>query len=224
MLMIRFKLLAAGVMVATGLGLSVGGGWSGEATAQPGSLKPLAQVDPNIAKLKAELEKAKAELAKAEAEARDRDRTMQLRLSRDLTPKYEYEPLLGKGLTTRAFEQKLAEREKAGWEFLGQVPFDTSLEFGAIGAGKDGTTPCLVFRKKEMDFVLGRFLVLGPQDYGNWDPKDLVDVLKKVMADDVKAKKYAGTIEFVSEKDHFKVTGSPEALAAVAEWVKKLKK
>ena len=61
-------------------------------------------------------------------------------------------------------------------------------------------------------------------DYGNWDPKDLVDVLKKVMADDVKAKKYAGAIVFSPEKDHFTVTGSPEALSAVTEWVKKLKK
>ncbi len=150
MTMIRIKLLAAGVMIATGFGLSVGGGWSGEATAQyvpPGIAK--APPDPNLEKLKADLEKAKAELAKAEAAARDQDRTLRLRITMDMAPKYEYEPLLGKGFTTQAFEAKLAEREKAGWEFLGQVSFDTSKDRGGVAAGnKDGMTPCLVFRKK----------------------------------------------------------------------------
>ena len=53
-------------------------------------------------------------------------------------------------------------------------------------------------------------------DYGNWDPKELVEVLRKVMADE--------TVEYKLFKDHFQATGTPESLVAVSEWVKKLKK
>ncbi len=148
MTMIRIKLLAAGVMIATGFGLSVGGGWSGEATAQyvPPGITKAAPLDPNFEKLKADLEKAKAALAKAEAEARQQDwvellRRLVIDLGDKVEPtKYEYEPLVGKGLTTQAFEAKLAEREKAGWEFLGQV----DLNLGDKGIA----SPTLVFRKK----------------------------------------------------------------------------
>ncbi len=135
MMMLRFKLLAAGVMVATGLGLSVGGGWSGEATAQVAgtpATKPVPQKgDFAIEKLRLDLEKAKADLAKAEAEARLDERKLAaeaailrerlaFELQRDKLPtKFEYEPVPKEGLTD--FEERLAKREKAGWSFVGQV-------------------------------------------------------------------------------------------------------
>ncbi len=160
MMMFRFKLLAAGVMVATGLGLSVGAGWSNSATAQvtgagaPPAAKPTPKGDGSIEKLKADLERAKAELAQAEAKMENAEvERAKLRLTQAIrgtataAPKYEYEPLIDKGLTTQAFEAKLAEREKAGWEFLGQVSFDTSKVPGAAGQLNNGTTPCFVFRK-----------------------------------------------------------------------------
>ncbi len=134
MLMIRFKLLAAGVMVATGLGLSLGGGWYSSALGQFGGpaglggagLPPASKADPNIEKLKADLEKTKTELA--------------WRIELDTAPQYEYERVPEKGLTAKEFEAKLAEREKAGWEFLGQV----DLNLGGVPL----VGPKLVFRKK----------------------------------------------------------------------------
>ena len=153
MALIRFKLLAAGVMVATGLGLSAGGGWYTEATAQgPGAPSggasglpaPKAdppKADPNIDKLKADLEKAKAELAKAElAKARDDEATLLRRWMLDAPPKYEYEYLPEYGLSPQTFEAKLAEREKNGWTFVGQV----DLNLGDKGIA----SPKLVFRKR----------------------------------------------------------------------------
>ena len=128
MMMLRFKLLAAGVMVATGLGLSFGGGWSGEAAAQyvretPATKSAPPKGDANVEKLKADLERARFALFEAEAEARlavERD-TQIKRLGRelDLPVKYEYEPVPKEGLTD--FEERLAKREKAGWSFVGQV-------------------------------------------------------------------------------------------------------
>lgn len=142
------KALAAAVMVATGFGLSVGGGWSGEAVAQVSGLPPakVAPVDPKLDKLKADLEKAKAELAKAEAEvdAKVRENFQQRLLlawgaARE-APKYEYEPVPERGLQVGLFEKMLTEREKNGWEFLGQVTL--------LKATVEGREAKLVFRKK----------------------------------------------------------------------------
>ncbi len=142
MMMFRFKLLAAGVMVATGLGLSVGAGWSNSATAQvPGA--PLAtkaapqKGDGLIENLKADLEKAKAELAKAEAEMVKGANLIgpppDLKSAATAT-KYEYEPVPKEGLTD--FVGLLEKREKAGWSFVGQVTIKGS-----------GPEEKLVFRK-----------------------------------------------------------------------------
>ncbi len=66
MMLLRFKVLAAGVLVATGLGLSVGGGWSGTVVAQvPGDVAPGAATKSKKAAEKAELnlENLKEQLA-----------------------------------------------------------------------------------------------------------------------------------------------------------------
>ena len=157
MIMLRFKLLVAGVLVATGLGLSFGGGWSGEATAQVAGTTATKPVPPKedvaVAQLKAELEKVKAMLAKAEADAakkamddkverskRFKRNELDFDLQRDpkekpaLVTNFEYEPVPKEGLTD--FEELLANREKAGWSFVGQVTIKGS-----------GPEEKLVFRK-----------------------------------------------------------------------------
>ncbi len=155
MMMLRFKLLAAGVMVATGLGLSVGGGWSGEATAQVVGGTPAysPKTEPNIAKLQADLERAKANLTQAEAEAAKKAierKLVELRHEDDLattakeqaTPKFEYEPLPKGGVTAGTFEAKIAEREKNGWSFVGEV---------SIHDKEKGVQAMLVFRKQPVN-------------------------------------------------------------------------
>lgn len=156
-MMIRFKLLAAGVLVASGIGMSVGTGWYGSATAQvPGAdtkptnieqmkMTPKAET---IDQLKANLEKAKAFLAKAEAEEAAKQvevhsyvRKVQLLLEAQAAPQFEYIPLQ-EGISRKEFETILADRETKGWNFIGEVTIDDHL----IG-GQKVPTPTLVFRK-----------------------------------------------------------------------------
>jgi RNA polymerase sigma factor (sigma-70 family) len=172
-MMIRFKLLAVGVFVA--IGLSLGSGWYSSATAQPGPEEPPAnKIEPpkngsKVEKLKAELEKLKAELAAAEEEERRllerqiRARALELEYRRMLvnTAKYEYEPLPKGGLTTREFEAKLDEREKAGWSFLGQV---------SLNSGNQEMVPTLVFRKPGPRTVIKGGSGSGGTPFGK-DPK-----------------------------------------------------
>ena len=149
MMMIRFKVLAAGVMIATGLGLSVGSGWYGSATAQVPDLSevgglpakaPPAKAASNIDEIKAKLATVQAELA----EAQKKDVTgkkapatqLGVRLEQPKS-KYEYEPVPA---THKDFEAKLAAREQAGWSFVGEVTFH--------GTDKETLMPTLVFREK----------------------------------------------------------------------------
>ena len=185
MLMFRFKLLAAGVLVATGLGLSVGGGWQSSATAQApggggGPLMPPpggapAKGDPKIEELKDQLEAARAALFQAERQADLKARRERAALQD--AAKFDYEALPKNGLTTKEFETKFLEREKAGWSFVGQVSIDTSKErgsgLGSIGPGgggigftKEGTTPCLVFRKQAPSMAPGGSGMMGPMGPG----------------------------------------------------------
>ena len=125
MAILRFKLLAAGVMVATGLGLSAGGGWYATAQGPGAGLAPAnPKADPprgapNIDKLKADLDKAKADLALAEQRKAEKDSVVDWTHN---TVEYEYEPVPKEGFLVQEFERKVNEREKAGWRFLGIVP------------------------------------------------------------------------------------------------------
>ncbi len=142
MMMIRLKLLAAGVLVATGFGLSVGGGWSSSVEAQgpgagssggslgapPGSVggfgqgsgetPPPAKAPPKAEQLKAELEKAKADYEKSKLEY---DSLMDKKRKQDAGEQYAYDAVPNEGLRTEVFQANLTERRKAGWSFLGQV-------------------------------------------------------------------------------------------------------
>lgn len=300
-MMIRFKLIAAGVMVASGLGLSAGTGWYASATAQVPSaddIKITGKVtlpkEETIDQLKANLEKAKAFLAKAEAEqdAVRRVRFVAKLVEAQAAPQFEYVPLQ-KGISRKEFETILADRESKGWNFIGEVTIDDHL------IGQKVPTPTLVFRKPTAEGILNLYRrlevrpklhekdVLTPpvavappappaapmppkidasgrtqgnsakteaeflariaaleqvirelrerntqatgrftkQDYGNWDPEVLYNVIRKVLDDDIKAKKFGGgTARVTFEKDGFTLTSSPEYFGAVSAWVEKLKK
>ncbi len=145
-MMIRFKLLAAGVLVASGIGMSVGTGWYGSATAQvPGAdAKPAMQKmmpkAETIEQLKANLEKAKAAFAKAEAEAAAKSQLFTTLTRKQPEAQFEYIPLQ-KGISRKEFESILADRETKGWNFIGEVTIDDHL------IGQKVPTPTLVFRK-----------------------------------------------------------------------------
>lgn len=165
-MMIRFKLLAAGVLVASGIGMSVGTGWYGSATAQvpdADDIKITSKVDtvkaqPSIEQLKANLEKAKAAFAKAEAEhAAEHDYSGALvarygevleNARKEREAQFEYIPLQ-KGISRKEFESILADRETKGWSFIGEVTIDDHL----IG-GQKVPTPTLVFRKPTAEGML----------------------------------------------------------------------
>lgn len=155
-MMIRFKLLAAGVLVASGIGMSVGTGWYGSATAQvpdadtkPAMQKMMPKAE-TIEQLKANLEKAKAAFAKAEAEhAAEHDYSGALvarygevleNARKEREAQFEYIPLQ-KGISRKEFETILADRETKGWSFLGEVTIEDHL------IGMKIPTPTLVFRK-----------------------------------------------------------------------------
>ena len=160
-MMIRFKLLAAGVLDASGIGMSVGTGWYGSATAQvpnadakPAMQKMMPKAE-TIEQLKANLEKAKAFLAKAEAEEAAKQvevhsyvRKVQLLLEAQAAPQFEYIPLQ-KGISRKEFETILADRETKGWSFIGEVTINDHL----IG-GQKVPTPTLVFRKPTAEGML----------------------------------------------------------------------
>ena len=67
--------------------------------------------------------------------------------------------------------------------------------------------------------------LFAPADYGTWNPKDLADVLLKLMVDDPEAKPTHGSIQILVSKDGMiSVTGSASGVDAVRTLVKKLKK
>ena len=93
MMLLRFKVLAAGVLVATGLGLSVGGGWSGTVVAQvpgdaaPGATAPGAATKSKKAAEKAELnlESLKEQLTQFKKQQAETIAELRKRLALDLT-------------------------------------------------------------------------------------------------------------------------------------------
>ncbi len=275
MMMLRFKLLAAGVLVATGLGLTVGGGWSSSVVAQvpvPGGRGGgAAPVDPTVADqqkmedvLRLRLERYRKMMAQAEDSSK-------------FAPKYKC-VLIGSSL--KELEDMLAENSKLGWDFVGAVQ---------ISKGHDSPST-LVFRerlpaamaKRELDDAIrliapkiemsgpgtaavdGRAMIVAELkaavakadglrsellqidrlqsdrlerkvrmvftkpftkvDFGNWTPSELVQVVTKCMAEDIKSNQFGEPFEFRMCEGGFMVEGSDAARAAVAEWVKKLKK
>lgn len=160
----KVKLLAAGVLATCGLAVSGGAGWVATAEAQSGALPAkVASPADRVKQLEAELTRAKADAAKAEAEAAQAAaevaKAVAVKKAAEAKKKYDDElaktpnsaeapkeklvkkpdydfddvkPLDAAGLT-----DYLKDREKQGWEFVGEVT--------VVSAGKP--KPTWVFRK-----------------------------------------------------------------------------
>lgn len=134
----QVKLLAAGLLVACGLGVS-GAGWLSTADAQyvpPGMpLKPAERVK----RLEEELAKAKKEAESATLLTRYTEvwQTKSDKRTAIQTAKWEYEFVeMAETFDAANLALFLQEREKAGWEFL-----------GSSALAKNGGVPMWVFRR-----------------------------------------------------------------------------
>jgi hypothetical protein len=136
----QVKLLAAGLLVACGLGLSAGSGWVSSAGAQPVPIPESAEQ--RVKRLEDELAKAKKEASQAtEKLGRFYDlKVTQVRKQSSTamqTAKWDYEFAdMAETFDAANLGLLLQEREKAGWEFL-----------GSSALAKNGGVPMWLFRK-----------------------------------------------------------------------------
>ena len=109
----RVKLLAAGLVLAAGLGVGGGAGWLAPAGAQsqPNHYLRLTPEE-RVKQLEAELEQAKKEAERAREERR---------AGALATAKWRYEFVPAGEVDAEGFVKALQEREAGGWEFNGQV-------------------------------------------------------------------------------------------------------
>ena len=158
MVAFKLKVLAAGVLLACGLGLGVGSGWV--ATAQDIPLKPLPskqRADEANRLLERQLWEEDEKRRKADAEERAEElrgmlelmQAAQKRLLVRLQPEFKYVPLVGDGvMSTKDFEKVVAENEADGYKFVGSVPLAGKKFLNKI---EEEAIPTLVFRKKPAD-------------------------------------------------------------------------
>ena len=142
----QVKLLAAGLLVACGLGLS-GAGWVANAGAQS---KPVQQsAAERVKQLEEELAKAKKEAAETKraqdtvqkyAEVPDARITKALRDEPTAsTKKWDYDLVQVSGMDQTKFWKFLQDREDRGWEYIGTTPM------------KDPDSLCWVFRRPKSE-------------------------------------------------------------------------
>ena len=133
------KLLAAAVVLTCGLGLSVGTGWVTSAEAQsPGAVpgapvKPKADAEDEVQRLKANLEKAIAAEQDARQELRLHFKVLSAFEKSELTTPdfktmwWEYDLVdIAATFDKAKFGALLQEREAKGWEFLGSTTLGKS--------------------------------------------------------------------------------------------------
>ncbi len=147
----KFKLLAAAVLLACGLGLGVGSGWV--ATAQdkpkvpegPNGAYLLPQAEAKYHDLRLRLLQAQAELEQAQ-KAASADKPVAAKKADVLVPEFKYIPLTGDGVMhPKDFEKVVAENETDGYTFVGSVPLAGRKYLNKIA---EEAFPTLVFRKK----------------------------------------------------------------------------
>jgi RNA polymerase sigma factor (sigma-70 family) len=114
----QVKLLAAGVLLALGLGVGGGAGWPGTAEAQPPASAPAVTAEEKVRQLEAQLDRAKRELADQRAAERQKAADEVARLA---TGHWQYAFVPVRDLGPEAFVQLLGERETAGWDYGGQT-------------------------------------------------------------------------------------------------------
>jgi RNA polymerase sigma factor (sigma-70 family) len=113
----HMKLLAAGVLLALGLGIGGSAGWLATAEAQSPT-RPPESTEEKVRRLQAQLDQAKKELAdKQEAERRKAANEV----SRLDTGHWQYAFISVRDLDAEGFVKLLGEREAAGWDYIGQT-------------------------------------------------------------------------------------------------------
>jgi hypothetical protein len=111
----HMKLLAAGVVLAVGLG--GGAGWLATAEAQSPQQTP-ESTEEKVRRLQAQLDQAKKELADKQEADRRKEANEVARLA---TGHWQYAFVLVRDLDAEGFVKLLGEREAAGWDYGGQT-------------------------------------------------------------------------------------------------------
>jgi RNA polymerase sigma factor (sigma-70 family) len=120
----HWKLLAAGVLVAVGLGVGNRAGWLATADAQSPAYKPPVTVEDNLTaeekvrRLEAQLDRAKKELADKQAAEREKAADEVARLA---TGHWQYAFVPVRDLDAEGFVKLLRDREAGGWDYAGQT-------------------------------------------------------------------------------------------------------
>ena len=112
------KLMAAGVLVALGLGVGGGARWLATADAQPSAAGPAPTAEEKVRQLEAQLDRAKRELEDQRAAERRRAADEVARLA---TARWQYTFVPVRDLDAEGFVQLLREREAGGWDYGGQT-------------------------------------------------------------------------------------------------------
>jgi RNA polymerase sigma factor (sigma-70 family) len=144
-----FKLMAAGVLLALGLGVGGGARWLSTAEAQSYPGGPAVTAEEKVRQLEAQLDRAKRELE--DQKLAERRRALG-ELARLATPHWQYAFVPVKDVDAEAFVQLLREREAGGWDYAGQ----TTLKKETVW----------VFRRS----TGGQLGSSSSRPYGNFDP------------------------------------------------------
>jgi len=118
----QIKLLAAGVLLAAGLGVGGGAGWLATAGAQPPTPTTLTPEE-TVRQLEAQLAQAKreVELHKARERRKAADEALVAGASAFSTAKWRYHFVPVTDMDAERFVKVLQDREALGWEYNGQV-------------------------------------------------------------------------------------------------------
>jgi RNA polymerase sigma factor (sigma-70 family) len=114
----QFKLMAAGVLLALGLGVGGGAGWLGTADAQGPPREPALTAEEKVRQLEAQLERAKRELEDQKLAERRKAADEVARLA---TGRWQYAFVPVKDVDAVSFVKLLREREADGWDYSGQT-------------------------------------------------------------------------------------------------------
>jgi RNA polymerase sigma factor (sigma-70 family) len=114
----QFKLMAAGVLLALGVGVGGGAGWLATAEAQGPPRDPALTAEEKVRQLEAQLDRAKRELE--DQKQAERRRALG-ELARLATPHWQYAFVPVKDVDAETFVQVLREREAGGWDYAGQT-------------------------------------------------------------------------------------------------------
>ena len=114
----QLKLMAAGVLLALGLGIGSGAGWLTTADAQETRRDQALTPEEKVRQLEAQLERAKREW---EDQKRAETRKASDEVARLATGRWQYAFVPVKDVDAEGFVKLLREREASGWDYSGQT-------------------------------------------------------------------------------------------------------